>query len=212
MYGSVCAKGGLPCKNRSCLTPQPCDKLKYGHNLQMKLLQEILNIPKIKKAFISTGIRYDMVVNDKQFGSDYTAQLVKHHISGQIKIAPEHYDNEVLHLMNKPSIKPLMRFKAMFDDAVRAIGKKYFLTYYLIAAHPGCAITHMFKLKDFLRGGIKTSPEQVQIFTPTPSTLSAAMYWCETDPSGNKIFVEKNPIAKQKQKDLVRGGFDRAKK
>jgi uncharacterized radical SAM protein YgiQ len=207
MYASQCLKGGLPCKNKHCLAPQPCDKLRFGHDAQMKLLQELLKIPKIKKVFVSTGIRHDMVVSDKNCGRAYLTQLVKLHISGQIKIAPEHYDNEVLKLMNKPSIKPLMRFKALFDEICKASDKHYFLTYYLIAAHPGCTAEHMFRLKSFLRGGIKAKPEQVQIFTPTPSTMSAAMYWCESDPSGRKIFVEKNPHEKQKQKDLIRGGL-----
>lgn len=204
MYASECSKGGLACRHRSCLVPQPCEKLIFGHKAQMKLLGDILKIPNVKKVFVSTGVRHDMVLADKVYGSGYLKQLVRYHVSGQIKIAPEHYDNEVLALMNKPSIKPLMRFKTLFDETCRAEGKKYFLTYYLIAAHPGCTTAHMFRLKDFLRGGIKALPEQVQIFTPTPSTLSAAMYWCETDPAGKKIFVEKSPYEKQKQKDIIR--------
>ncbi len=178
--------------------------MRFGHKTQIKLLADILKIPKVKKVFISTGVRYDMVVADKTSGRDYLKQLVKYHVSGQIKIAPEHYDNEVLALMNKPSIKPLMRFKTLFDEVCREEGKRYFLTYYLIAAHPGCTTAHMFRLKDFLRGGIKALPEQVQIFTPTPSTLSTAMFWCETDPSGRKIFVEKSTYEKQRQKDIIR--------
>ena len=144
-----------------------------------------------------------MVMADKQFGREYVRQLVKAHTSGQLKIAPEHYDNEVLALMHKPTIKPLLAFKTMFDEECKKQDKKFFLTYYLIAAHPGCTMAHMYKLKDFFRGGMKARPEQVQIFAPTPAALASAMYYCETDPSGNKIFVEKNHSGKQKQKDAI---------
>ena len=168
MYASGCGKGGFLCKHKNCLTPQPCASLKFGHKEQIELLKALLELPGIKKVFISTGIRHDLVVNDKEFGARYVDQLVAFHVSGQIKLAPEHYDNEVLTLMNKPSIKSLMRFKAMFDEACRALGKKFFMTYYLMAAHPGCNENHMLRLKDFLKGGLRILPEQVQIFTPTP--------------------------------------------
>ncbi len=90
----------------------------------------------------------------------------------------------VLALMNKPSVKTLMRFRELFENACRTTKKRYFMTYYLMAAHPGCTLDHMRRLKNFLKGALKHFPEQVQIFTPTPSTLSAAMYFCETDPAG----------------------------
>lgn len=145
-----------------------------------------------------------MIIADKEHGERYIEQLVKHHVSGQIKLAPEHYDNEVLTLMNKPSIKSLMRFKAMFDETCARVGKRYFLTYYLIAAHPGCTMRHMQRLRDFLSTGLKLIPEQVQIFTPTPSTISTAMYYCETDISGNRIFCEKSLKGIQQQKDVLK--------
>lgn len=203
MYGSSCKKGGLPCKHRSCLMPQPCHNLVFGHGKQISLLNQLLKVPGIKKVFISTGIRHDMVVADKENGAAYMKQLVQNHVSGQIKLAPEHYDNDVLVLMNKPSIKPLMRFKAMFEENCRAAGKNYFMTYYLMAAHPGCTMQHMYKLKDFLKGGLRIMPEQVQIFTPTPSTLSAAMYYTGTDAAGNKLYCERHPDGKQRQKDIL---------
>lgn len=203
MYGSSCKKGGQPCKHRSCLIPQPCHNLVFGHGKQISLLNQLLKVPGIKKVFISTGIRHDMVVADKENGAAYMKQLVQNHVSGQIKLAPEHYDNDVLVLMNKPSIKPLMRFKAMFEENCKALGKNYFMTYYLMAAHPGCTSQHMHKLKDFLKGGLRIMPEQVQIFTPTPSTLSAAMYYTGTDAEGNKLYCERHPDGKQRQKDIL---------
>jgi radical SAM superfamily enzyme YgiQ (UPF0313 family) len=145
-----------------------------------------------------------MIIADKENSKSYIDELVKHHVSGQIKLAPEHYDNEVLTLMNKPSIKSLMKFKTMFDSACSKSGKRGFLTYYLIAAHPGCTLRHMQRLRDFMSTELKLIPEQVQIFTPTPSTISTAMYYCETDMSGNKIFCEKSLKGIQQQKDVLK--------
>ena len=203
MYGATCDKGWR-CAEKHCLTPNICPNLKFGHEEQMKLMKNLMSIPKVKKVFISSGVRHDMVVADKENGKRYVEQLVKHHISGQIKLAPEHCDNEVLVLMNKPSIKSLMRFKAIFDSACSESGQRRFLTYYIIAAHPGCTIGHMQILRDFMSTELKLIPEQVQIFTPTPSTISTAMYYCETDMSGNRIFCEKSLKGMQRQKDALK--------
>ena len=205
MYASECLKGGTPCRDKKCLFPQPCEKLKFGHAEQIKLYNRILQIPRVKKVFISSGLRHDMVVADRAHGKAYLAQIVKNHTSGQLKVAPEHYDNYVLSLMNKPGTKPLLAFKSMFDEECRKLGRSYFLTYYLIAAHPGCTMAHMFKLRDFFKGGMRARPEQVQIFAPTPMALSTAMYHCGTDTEGRKIFVERFDNGKQKQKDVIRG-------
>ena len=102
--------------------------------------------------------------------------------------------------MNKPSIKTLVRFKELFEDTCRATKNRYFMTYYLMVAHSGCTLDHMIRFKNFLRWGLKNLPEQVQIFTPTPSTLSAAIYYCGTDPAGHKLFCEKEMAAKERQK------------
>jgi len=203
MYGAKCEKGWR-CAEKHCLMPKICSNLKFGHQEQMKLLRNLTNIPEVKKVFISSGIRHDMVIADKENGERYIEQLVKHHVSGQIKLAPEHCDNEVLSLMNKPSIKALMKFKTAFDNACSESGQRYFLTYYLIAAHPGCTIKHMQRLREFMSTELKLIPEQVQIFTPTPSTISTAMYYCETDMSGNKIFCEKSLKGIQQQKDVLK--------
>ena len=203
MYGVRCMKGGSPCSARDCLMPEPCEKLRFGHARQIALLNKVMAVPGIKKVFISSGIRHDMVMADPKHGKSYVEQLVNYHVSGQIKIAPEHCDNDVLALMNKPFIKTTMRFKELFDNICTAAKKKYFMTYYLMAAHPGCTFNHMMRLKDFLKGGLKILPEQVQIFTPTPSTLSTAMYYCETDPAGHRIFCEKDREAKGRQKNIL---------
>jgi uncharacterized radical SAM protein YgiQ len=203
MYGAHCMKGGIPCPGRDCLMPEPCEKLRMGHDRQITLLNKLMAIPGIKKIFVSSGIRHDMVMADPKHGKRYVEQLVNHHVSGQIKLAPEHSDNEVLTLMNKPSAKTLMRFKELFKNTCRAAKKIHFMTYYLMAAHPGCTLGHMIRLRNFLEGALKHFPEQVQIFTPTPSTLSAAMYFCETDPEGRKIFCEKEMPAKERQKNVL---------
>jgi radical SAM superfamily enzyme YgiQ (UPF0313 family) len=106
--------------------------------------------------------------------------------------------------MGKPSIKSLMRFKEAFEAECKKQGKKFFMTYYLMAAHPGCTMNHMERLKDFLKGGLKIMPEQIQIFTPTPSTHSALMYYCGCDLAGKNIAVEKDMRNKQHQKDAIR--------
>jgi uncharacterized radical SAM protein YgiQ len=203
MYDAKCEKGWR-CAEKHCLMPHICPNLTFGHREQLNLLRNLANIPEVKRVFISSGIRHDMVIADKENGERYIEQLVEHHVSGQIKLAPEHYDNEVLTLMNKPSIKSLMRFKAMFDNTCESLGQRYFLTYYLMAAHPGCTVRHMQRLRDFLTTGLKLIPKQVQIFTPTPSTISTAMYYCETDMSGNKIFCEKSLKGIQQQKDVLK--------
>ena len=122
---------------------------------------------------------------------------------GQLKLAPEHCDPDVLALMNKPSTRTLLKFKEWFDHSGTRNTPNSHLTYYLMAAHPGCTLDHMFRLRGFLKQGLQIRPEQVQIFTPTPSTLSTAMYYCETDPDGKPIFCEKNLLARDRQKKVL---------
>jgi uncharacterized radical SAM protein YgiQ len=204
MYAAQCQKGGTPCPDRDCLMPEPCEKLRMGHDRQIDLLNKLMTVPGIKKVFVSSGIRHDMVMADPKHGKRYVGHLVNHHISGQIKLAPEHCDDDILALMNKPSVKTLMRFRELFENACRTTKRRHFMTYYLMAAHPGCTLDHMRRLKNFLKGTLKHFPEQVQISTPTPSTLSAAMYFCGTDPEGRKIFCEKEMAAKERQKNILR--------
>jgi uncharacterized radical SAM protein YgiQ len=203
MFGTSCLKGWT-CKNKHCLMPKPCPNLKFGHQAQINLLRNVRRVPGVKKVFLASGIRPDLVMADKEVGQRYIEELAGHHVSGQIKLAPEHSEPEVLALMNKPSIQSLRQFKAAFDKACDRWGHRYFMTYYLIAAHPGCTLQHMQCLKDFLSSGLKAAPEQVQIFTPTPATLSSTMYYCETDMAGNGLFCEKRPAGKQKQKNVLK--------
>ncbi|MEA3454771.1 MAG: DUF3362 domain-containing protein, partial [Candidatus Caldatribacteriota bacterium] len=141
-----------------------------------------------------------------KYGEKYLHELVKHHISGQLKIAPEHTENNVLEKMGKPDRGYLKKFRDKFIQINKEQKKKQFLTYYLIAAHPGCREGDMYRLKEYTSKELKLNPEQIQIFTPTPSTYSTLMYYTEKDPfTGNEIYVEKNLKKKRRQKEIVVG-------
>ena len=192
------------CPDRRCLYPKKCPALKIDHSRQIELLRRLKKIDKIKKIFIASGIRYDMILDDSKCGQLYLEELVKDHVSGQMKIAPEHTEDKVLSLMGKDGKAPLKEFKDRFYKVNEKYGLKQFLTYYLIAAHPGCDEKDMLDLKRFASAELKVNPEQVQIFTPTPSTYSTLMYYTEINPfTRKKMFVEKDNGRKQRQKDIV---------
>jgi uncharacterized radical SAM protein YgiQ len=181
-----------------------CPVLKPNHKKNITLLQNIRKMPGVKKVFVNSGIRYDLIEDDEYYGKEYLKEIVNHHVSGQMKIAPEHSESKVLKYMGKPDKKVLTTFKSNFEDLTKKSGKKQFLTYYMIAAHPGSTQKDMEDLKAFANADLKLNPEQVQVFTPTPSTYSTLMYYTELDPwTRQPIFVEKDPIKKQKQKDVV---------
>ena len=192
------------CPDRRCLYPKKCPALKIDHSRQIELLRRLKKIDKIKKIFIASGIRYDMILDDSKCGQLYLEELVKDHVSGQMKIAPEHTEDKVLSLMGKDGKASLKEFKDRFYKVNEKYGLKQFLTYYLIAAHPGCDEKDMLDLKRFASAELKVNPEQVQIFTPTPSTYSTLMYYTEINPfTRKKMFVEKDNGRKQRQKDIV---------
>ena len=206
MYGLDCPRKQSrgACPDKQCLYPHVCTSLKADHSRQIHLLQDLRKIPGVKKAFVASGIRHDLLLADKRHGNSYMRELTKHHISGQLKIAPEHATPSILALMGKPSTQALIRFKDVFEMINAEAGLKQFLTYYFIAAHPGCTEENMQELKDFASRELHTTLQQVQIFTPLPSTWSALMYWTGIDPAtGKKIFIEKDVARKQKQKDIV---------
>ena len=206
MYGIECKhkreKG--PCRNKRCLTPSPCRHLPVNHSRQIELLEKLRRVPGVKKVFVSSGIRHDMVLADSTAGDKYLETLIKHHISGQLKIAPEHCEDHVLALMGKPGIDGTRRFIRRFRRKTRELSKKQFLTCYFIAAHPGCTLKDMERVKDFARSELHFTPEQVQIFTPSPATIATLMYYTETSwPDGRSIFVEKTAAGREKQKQAV---------
>lgn len=203
MYGFECSKKlkkGV-CEEKACLFPFTCKMMPVSHEKQINLLRKIRSLPKVRKAFIASGIRYDLIEQDKAHGDLYLKEILNHHVSGQMKVAPEHIDDEVLSLMGKPGKDSLIRFKKMFD---KHNPKKQFLTYYLIAAHPGCEERHMHNLKEFASNVLKMNPEQAQIFIPTPSTYSTLMYYTNRHYKTRKLlFVEKEPFKKERQKAIV---------
>jgi uncharacterized radical SAM protein YgiQ len=206
MYGFECQtklkKGS--CRKKRCLFPKICDNLPLQHEAQISLLQDLRKIKKIKKIFIASGIRYDMILADKNFGQKYLREIIQHHISGQMKIAPEHSVQQVLLRMGKPMAETLLQFRKLFQSISQQEKKKQFLTYYMIAAHPGCTLSDMSKLKAFALKHLQLLPKQVQIFTPTPSTFSTLMYYTSQDPfSGENCYVEKTFQGREKQKNVI---------
>jgi len=206
MYGFECKrklkKGS--CRDKRCIYPSVCKSLQPDHSPLVRLLKKINRIKGIRHVFTASGIRHDLIFSDKQAGDAYFKQVVGHHVSGQLKLAPEHTDPRILELMGKPGNTHLLNFKKKFDAYSKKAGKKQFLTYYFIAAHPGCSDHDMKQLKAFTRQKLNLNPEQVQIFTPTPSTYSSLMYYTGRNPfTGKRIFVEKDGKKRSRQKEIL---------
>lgn len=206
MYGFDCKtkeRTGA-CRDKRCLFPTVCPLLKPDHRRQLELLAKIRRLPGVKRVFVASGIRPDLTVADEKHGNCYIDTIAAHHVSGQLKLAPEHVVAKVLDAMGKPSNDALLRFKARFDAASRKAGKKQFLTYYFIAAHPGCTASDMKQLKTFAREKLHLNPEQVQIFTPTPMTASTVMYYTGINPdTGETVFCETGLKGKNRQKEML---------
>lgn len=206
MYGFECQrkleKGS--CVNRRCLYPRICPNLKPDHSKQVDLLKKIRKVRGVKKAFVASGLRYDLLFSDRVNGMNYLKEIISHHVSGQMKVAPEHSEPKILELMGKPDTDSLLEFKRVFERLSKSVSKRQFLTYYLIAAHPGCRLADMRGLRSFVKRELGIKPEQVQIFTPTPSTFSTLIYYSELNPfTDEKIFVEKSHKGKVKQKEMI---------
>ena len=207
MYGYECDKKLKlgTCDHQRCVDSKHlCKSMKPDHGRVVNMMKQVRAIPGIRKAFVASGVRYDLITEDKRHGYSYLKEMVKHHISGQMKVAPEHTQQHVLDLMGKPGKQTLIDFKKLYDKLNKDMGKKQFLTYYLIAAHPGCTEKDMHELKRFTTHELKINPEQAQVFIPTPGTYSAVIYYTEMDPiTRKKVFVEKDIKRKEKQKAIV---------
>ncbi len=193
-------KAGL-CKGRACLAPTPCPSLDADHADYLALLRKLREIPKVKKVFIRSGIRYDYMLADKN--GEFFAELVKHHVSGQLKVAPEHCVAGVLDYMGKPHIDAYEKFKDRYGRFNQKYGKEQYIVPYLMSSHPGCSLEDAVQLAEWLnRTG--RQPEQVQDFYPTPGTLSTCMYYTGLDPRTMKeVFVPKTPHEKAMQRALM---------
>lgn len=193
-------KKGL-CADRKCLAPEKCPAVKVDHSDYLSLLRKLRSLPKIKKVFIRSGIRFDYLIADKD--ESFFKELVEHHISGQLKVAPEHCSENVLKRMGKPDISVYNRFKKRFYELTGKIGKKQFLVPYLMSSHPGSTINDAIELALFLKKeGLH--PEQVQDFYPTPGTVSTCMFYTGLDPyTMEKVYVPKTPKEKAEQRALL---------
>ncbi|MCL1883137.1 MAG: YgiQ family radical SAM protein [Defluviitaleaceae bacterium] len=190
-----------PCK-RQCLTPKPCPRLKIDHSDYLKLLKSLREIPKVKKVFIRSGIRYDYLLHDPN-GDAFLTELCAHHISGRLKVAPEHVSEKVLHSMNKPSFELYKEFARKFYETNKKLKKEQYLVFYLMSSHPGCTLNDAIELAEHLQSE-NARPEQVQDFYPTPGTLSTCMYYTSLDPRTMKrVFVPKSQREKSTQRALI---------
>lgn len=206
MYGFECDKKRRQgvCKKKRCLFPSICPNMPIDHGPQIELLQKIGRVPGIRKVIVASGIRYDMILADKKNGHRYLQEIVRHHVSGQLKVAPEHCVDSVLACMGKPGTTDLLKFRQLFFSLTKQAGRKQFLTYYIIAAHPGCRREDMQQLKTFALNTLRLLPRQVQIFTPTPSTFSTLMYWTGKNPlTGRPCFVERTFQGREQQKQVL---------
>ena len=189
------------CKDRQCLFPGPCPNLDPDHSDYIALLRKIRSLPGIKKVFIRSGIRYDYLLADKKL--EFLDELCRYHVSGQLKIAPEHIAPSVLRYMKKPGKNVYLRFMRLFDKKNKEIGLPQYLVPYFISSHPGCTLENAVELAEFLRD-IKHHPQQVQDFIPTPGSASTAMYYSGIDPeTGRKVFTAHNPHEKAMQRALM---------
>ncbi len=189
------------CKNRACLAPEACPNLDADHTDYMMLLRKLRNIPGIKKVFIRSGIRFDYLMKDPN--GEFFADLVQHHISGQLKVAPEHCVAHTLDYMGKPHIDLYERFRTKYFKLNQRYGKEQYLVPYLISSHPGCTLEDAVQLAEWLnkQGHM---PEQVQDFYPTPGTLATCMWYTGIDPRTMKpVFVPKTPHDKALQRALM---------
>lgn len=189
------------CKNRQCLFPAPCKNLEIDHSDYLNLLRKVRKIPGIKKVFIRSGIRYDYLIYDKN--KEFFNELVKHHVSGQLKVAPEHVNNRVLKLMGKPSKEVYDRFVKEYFNINKKYNLNQYLVPYLISGHPGSDLNAAIELAEYIRD-MGYNPEQVQDFYPTPGSLSTAMYYTGINPlNGEKVYVPCDPDEKSMQRALM---------
>jgi uncharacterized radical SAM protein YgiQ len=194
------------CRNRKCLTAEgggskPCANLNTSHDKFLRILRKLRKVDGVKKVFVRSGVRYDFAMSDK--GSDFLRELVTHHVSGQLKVAPEHCKSNVLSLMGKPAISVYERFCELFATLSKQAGKEQYLVPYLMSSHPGATLDDAVDMAVWLKKR-RIRPEQVQDFYPTPGTISTAMYYTGLNPyTLEKIYVAKSPQQKSTQRNLL---------
>ena len=189
------------CPNKQCLFPIPCKNLEVDHTDYIALLRKLRELPKVKKVFIRSGIRFDYLMADKD--KAFLRELCEHHVSGQLKVAPEHISNAVLKRLGKPAVEVYNKFVQAYKDMNKKLGKEQYLVPYLMSSHPGSTLKEAIELAEYLRD-LGYMPEQVQDFYPTPSTISTCMYYTGLDPrTMEEVYVSTNPHEKAMQRALI---------
>lgn len=189
------------CPDRKCLAPTPCPNLMVDHSDYLELLRKVRNLPKVKKVFVRSGLRFDYMMLDKD--DTFINELVKYHVSGQLKVAPEHFAKQTLKYMGKPPIGVYDKFSKKFYQATKKAGKEQYLVPYLMSSHPGSTVKDAVELAEYLAKN-KIRPEQVQDFYPTPGTVSTSMYYTGLDPYTLKpVYVAKDSKEKAMQRALL---------
>lgn len=189
------------CKDKNCLHPEPCKNLKVDHREYLGVLRKLRALPRVKKVFIRSGLRYDYILADRD--DRFLKELVEHHISGQLKVAPEHISPRVLKYMGKPAGKAYERFRKKFFEINEELGKNQFIVPYFMSSHPGSTLETAIELAEYLRD-IRYQPEQVQDFYPTPGTLSTTMFYTGIDPLTMKeVYIPKSKTEKAMQRALL---------
>ena len=189
------------CKNKRCLFPKPCSNLVVDHSDYLKLLRRLRELPKVKKVFVRSGFRFDYLVADPN--KTFLKELCEHHISGQLRVAPEHISDNVLKNMGKPGVEVYNAFLKEFEKINSKTGKEQYIVPYLMSSHPGSRLEDAIALAEYLRDH-HIHPDQVQDFYPTPGTVSTTMYYTGIHPlTGEKVFVETNPHEKALQRALI---------
>lgn len=189
------------CPDRQCLFPEPCPNLEIDHSDYVALLRKLRALPKVKKVFVRSGIRFDYLINDKD--ETFFRELVRHHVSGQLKVAPEHVSDGVLRMMGKPQNSVYRRFARRYKELNDEMHLDQYLVPYLMSSHPGSTLQDAVRLAEYLRE-LGYMPEQVQDFYPTPSTISTCMYYTGLDPRTMKpVYVARDPHEKAMQRALI---------
>lgn len=203
--GPACAKQlkAGACPHKRCLYPEPCKQLNADHGDYLRLLRRLRKLPGVKKVFVRSGIRFDFTLADKEHGDEFLRELCAHHVSGQLRVAPEHVSDAVLSVMGKPRNLVYRRFSERFTRVNEQLDKKQYLVPYLMSSHPGSTLDEAVELAEYCRD-LGYMPEQVQDFYPTPSTMSTAMYFTGVDPrTMQPVYVPKSPHEKALQRALI---------
>ncbi|MCC6464312.1 MAG: YgiQ family radical SAM protein, partial [Planctomycetes bacterium] len=207
MYGNYCSLQQTlgACKDRDCLLPDPCPALRQHLDRQLEMLSRVRAVPGVKKAFIASGIRHDMLIDKTagKSGERYIENLAANHTSGHLKVAPEHLSDQVLARMRKPGMNKFEIFRQRFVEASRRVGKEQYLVAYFVSSHPGCTMDEQIRLAEYFKRN-NWSPEQVQDFIPTPMTPATAMFYSGYDPETQElVYTPTTMREKRRQRALM---------